>query len=89
MKDGYYSQQHCTCNENGNESVTIEYDKTFLQSLFNKPRKVVKFERICGVWCYMGTNSEVTCNDWLKIHYIIERIETNNFPFWNYYKGLK
>ena len=89
MRDGYYSQQHCTCNENGNESVTIEYDKTFLQSLFKKPRAVKSFEKIDGAWCYFGSKNEVTINDWFRIQGAIETVETNNFPFGNYYKGLK
>ena len=89
MKHNYYSQQYGNCNENDNEYVTIEYERTLFQSLFNKPRKVVRFEKIEGAWCYFGSKNEVIINDWLKIQDVIERIETNNFPFGNYYKGLK
>ena len=77
MSKDIYAKTHCACNENGNESITIEYDTTFIQHLFKKQRRVQKFEKINGSWCYFGSNNEVTRNDWLKIHDVIEMININ------------
>ena len=71
-KNNIYSKQHCTCNENGNESVTIEYDKTFLQSLFKQPRTIKSFENIDGTWCYLDTKKEVKNQDLFDILGVVE-----------------
>ena len=88
-KNNIYSQQHCTCNENGNESVTIEYDKTFLQSLFRKPSTIKSFENIDGKWCHLNTKKEVKNQDLFEILGVIDSIELNNFIHYDLHMGIK
>ena len=35
------SYSYCTCNEDGMQEVTVEYENGLIRSLFKKPRKVL------------------------------------------------
>lgn len=46
----YRSVMHATANENGQEEITIEFEKTFLQWLFKRPATVKTYVVIGGFW---------------------------------------
>lgn len=54
----YYSIGYCSKNENGLEEVSIEYKRTFLQWLLDKPATVKTFENLnSGDWINKETKN--------------------------------
>ncbi len=66
------SVEHCTCNENGTEQITIFYDKTIWQYLFRKPATVRVYVYIDGDWVHKSTRKRVTQQEW----FLLEQIES-------------
>jgi hypothetical protein len=67
------SVEHCTCNENGTEQITIYYEKTFWQSLFNKPATIKIYVYVNGDWVNKKTRKRVTQKEW----FLLEQVETS------------
>lgn len=75
MKD-YYSITHATSNENGQEEVEIEHNKSFLRWLFRKDAKKETYVNDGKPlsWREKSTNKSVTLEKHYEIMRIINRV---------------
>ena len=74
MKD-IYATTYVSLNENGREEVSIEYHKTYFQTLFNLSSNIETYEfhishqkhleqyRLCGIWRNKKTGKKLTHDD--------------------------
>ena len=71
--NNYKSISHTTSNEAGEHEVTIEYEKTFLQRLFNLPAIKQTFVGQGGtVWYFKGSGKRAETSKEYEICNVIE-----------------
>ena len=70
-----YSAGRCTRNEDGFEEITVEFHKTFWQSLLNKPATTKKMVWVGGDWRYADTYKVASTKDWCLATRIRESFE--------------
>ncbi len=68
------STSYCSSNKVGEEEVTIEYERTFLQWLFNKPATIQHFVGRSTVWYHKGSGERAGTVKEFEIVNIVEKI---------------
>jgi len=66
------SVEHCTSNENGTEQITICYNKSLWQTLFNRPPTTKVYVYVNGDWVRKDTHKSVTQQEW----FLLEQVES-------------
>ena len=80
------SIEHATRNEYGQPQVTIEYEKTFLQTIFRKPQTIRTFVYNGETWINKETGQAPTNDEYFTILQMHNRRGTCLYAMgWGFY----
>lgn len=77
----YYSITHATSNENGQEQLELEHEKSFLRWLFRRPAKieVYVYDGKGLLWKDKDTCKKVNADKYFEINKVIRSLESSRY----------